>query len=73
MTFEYNREFSKKIETRNWFMKKTEVWDCLFNERGYEWYQKFSEIFASEGAPPVSTTPAVSVAKFTAGVVDTGG
>jgi hypothetical protein len=54
-------------------MKKPEVWHCPFNERGYEWYQKFTEIFASEGAPLVSTTPAVPVAKFIAGVVDTGG
>jgi hypothetical protein len=34
---------------------------------------KFAEIFAGQGAPPVSTTPAVIFATGTAGVVDTGG
>jgi hypothetical protein len=42
---------------------------------------QFSEIFAAQGAPPVlltpvaneKKTPAVPVAKFAAGVVDTGG
>jgi hypothetical protein len=35
--------------------------------------QKFAEIFASQGASPVSTTPAANFATRTAGVVDTGG
>jgi hypothetical protein len=34
--------------------------------------RKFAEIFAAQGAPPVSTTLAKLVAKFAAGVVDTG-
>jgi uncharacterized Zn-finger protein len=36
-------------------------------------FRKFVEIFASEGAPPVSTTPAANFATSTAGVVNTGG
>jgi len=41
---------------------------------GFFWnFWKFSEIFASEGAPSVSMTPAVNFATGTAGVVDTGG
>ena len=35
--------------------------------------RKFSEIFASQGAPPVSTTLAAKFATGTSGVVDTGG
>jgi hypothetical protein len=31
------------------------------------------EIFASQGAPPVSTTPAANFATSTTGFVDTGG
>ncbi len=36
-------------------------------------FQKFAEIFTSQGAPLVSTTPAELVAKFSAYGVDTGG
>ncbi len=42
-----------------------------------EFFRKFAKIFAAQGAPPVanlppeSTTPAVPVAKFAAGAVDT--
>jgi len=36
-------------------------------------FRKFADIFASQGAPPVPTTPAVNFAIGTAGVVDTGG
>jgi hypothetical protein len=46
-------------------------------------FSQFEEIFASQGAPtvsatlvanlpPISTTPAVLVANFAAGVIDTG-
>jgi hypothetical protein len=34
---------------------------------------KFAEIFASQGAPPVSTTPAANFATSFPSVVDTGG
>jgi hypothetical protein len=37
------------------------------------YFQKYAEIFASEGAPPVSKTPVANFATDTAGVVDTGG
>jgi hypothetical protein len=36
-----------------------------------KFYQKFAEIFASEGAPPVSTTH--TGGKFATGINDTGG
>ncbi len=50
----------------------------------YPILRKFAEIFASQGAPPVSTTPAANfdtsfasvidtVGKFATGVSDTGG
>ncbi len=39
----------------------------------FQFFQIFSEKFASQGAPSVSTTPAVNLAAGTAGVVDTGG
>jgi hypothetical protein len=34
-------------------------------------FRKFAEIFASQNAPPVSTTPTANFATSTAGVVDT--
>jgi hypothetical protein len=37
----------------------------------FEFFKKFAEIFASQGAPPVSTTPVANFATGTAGVVDT--
>jgi hypothetical protein len=36
-------------------------------------FRKFAEIFASQGAPPVSTTPVANFATSSACVVDTGG
>jgi hypothetical protein len=39
----------------------------------FEFFRKFAEIFTSQGAPPVSTTPAANFATSSAGVVDTGG
>jgi hypothetical protein len=56
----------------------------VFHLDRFEFFRKFAEIFASQGAPPVSTTPvanlppvsATQVANFStifASVVDTGG
>ena len=56
----------------------------VFHLDRFDFFRKFAEIFASQGAPPVSTTPVANlppvsttllklVAKFAAGVVDTGG
>jgi hypothetical protein len=39
----------------------------------FRFFRKFSGIFASEGAPLVSTTPAETFATGTVGVVDTSG
>jgi hypothetical protein len=39
----------------------------------FQLFQTFAEIFASQGAPPVSTTPVANFASGPAGVVDTGG
>jgi hypothetical protein len=39
----------------------------------FQIFRKFAEIFVSQGAPPVSTTPAPNFATGTTGVVDTGG
>ena len=36
-------------------------------------FQKFAKIFASQGAPPVSTTPVANFATSSAGVDDAGG
>jgi hypothetical protein len=36
-------------------------------------FRKFSEIFASQGAPPVSMTPAANFSTIFASIVDTGG
>jgi hypothetical protein len=39
----------------------------------FKFFRKFAEIFASQGAPPVSTTPAANFATSSPCVVDTGG
>jgi hypothetical protein len=39
----------------------------------FKFFRKFAEIFASQSAPPVSTTPVVNFATSSAGVVDTRG
>jgi hypothetical protein len=39
----------------------------------FKFFRKFTEIFASQGAPLVSTTPVANFATSTAGVVDTRG
>jgi hypothetical protein len=38
----------------------------------FQFFQKLAEIFASQGAPPVSTTPVANFTTGTAGVVYTG-
>ncbi len=39
----------------------------------FEFFRKFSEIFAAQGCPPVSTTPVANFANRFTSVVDTGG
>jgi hypothetical protein len=39
----------------------------------FNFFQKFAELFASQGAPPVSTTPTANFSTSFASVVDTGG
>jgi hypothetical protein len=39
----------------------------------FKFFRKFAEIFASQSAPPVSTTPVANFATSSAGVVNTGG
>ncbi len=39
----------------------------------FEFFRKFAEIFVSQGAPPVSTTPVANFPTIFANVVDTGG
>jgi hypothetical protein len=39
----------------------------------FEFFRKFAEIIASQGAPPVSATPAANFSSNFASVVDTGG
>jgi hypothetical protein len=39
----------------------------------FKFFRKFAEIFTSQGAPPISTTPAANFATSSAGVFDTGG
>ena len=56
----------------------------VFHEDRFEFFRKFAEIFASKGAPPVSTTPVANLPPVTTtpaanfatsftSVVDTGG
>jgi hypothetical protein len=49
----------------------------VFHLDRFEFFRKFAEIFASQGAPPASLTPVAGIndtgGKFATGVVDTGG
>jgi hypothetical protein len=45
----------------------------VFHLDRFEFVRKFAEIFASQGAPPVSTTPVANFSTIFARVVDTGG
>jgi hypothetical protein len=45
----------------------------VFHSDRFEFFRKFAEIFASQGAPPVSTTPVASFSTIFASVGDTGG
>ncbi len=45
----------------------------VFHLDRFEFFRKFAEIFASQGAQPVSTTPVANFSSIFACVVDTGG
>ena len=45
----------------------------VFHLDRFEFFRKFAEIFASQGAPPVSATPVANFATIFPCVVDTGG
>ncbi len=45
----------------------------VFHLDRFEFFRKFAEIFASQGASPVSTTPVANFSTIFASVVDTGG
>jgi hypothetical protein len=45
----------------------------VFHLDRFEFFRKFAEIFASQGAPPVSTTPVANFSTIFASIVDTGG
>jgi hypothetical protein len=45
----------------------------VFHLERFEFFRKFAEIFACQGASPVSTTPVANFSSIFASVVDTGG
>ncbi len=45
----------------------------VFHLDRFEFFRKFAEKFASQGAPPVSATPVANFSTIFASVVDTGG
>jgi hypothetical protein len=45
----------------------------VFHLDRFEFFRKFAEIFASQGAQPVSTTPVANFSTIFSSVVDTGG
>ncbi len=45
----------------------------VFHLDRFDFFRKFTEIFAGQGAPPVSTTPVANFYTIFASVVDTGG
>ncbi len=55
------------------FMNQFPPGPRVFHLDRFEFFRKFAEIFASQGAPPVSTTPVANFSTIFASVVDTGG
>jgi hypothetical protein len=45
----------------------------VFHLDRFEYFRKFAEIFASQGAPPVSATPVANFSTISDSIVDTGG
>jgi hypothetical protein len=45
----------------------------VFHLVRFKFFRKFADIFASQGAPPVSVTPVANFSTIFASVVDTGG
>ena len=64
-----SRDFSLLVFFINQFPPSPRV----SHEDRFKFFRKFAEIFASQGAPPVSTTPAANFATSSPCVVDTGG
>ncbi len=64
------------------FMNQFPPYPRVFHLDRFKFFRKFAEIFASQGAPPVSTTPVANLppvstkntgGKFATGISDTGG
>ncbi len=55
------------------FMNQFPLSPWVYYSGRFEFFRKFSEIFADQGWPPVSTTPAANFATSFTSVVDTGG
>ncbi len=68
-----SRDFSLLVFFMNQFPPSPRV----FHSDCFEFFRKFAEIFAeifaSQGAPPVSTTPVANISTIFASVVDIGG
>jgi hypothetical protein len=64
-----SRDFLLLVFFMNQFPPSSRVFhlDC------FEFFRKLAEIFASQGAPPVSMTPVANFSNIFASVVDTGG
>ncbi len=55
------------------FMNQFPPRPTVFHLDRFEFFLKFAEIFASQGAPPVSATPVANFSTIFASVVETGG
>jgi hypothetical protein len=55
------------------FMNQFPPHPRVFHLELFKFFRKFADIFASQGAPPVSATPAANFYTIFASVVDTGG
>ncbi len=55
------------------FMNRFPPSPRVFRKDRFEFFRKFAEIFASQGVPPVSTTPAANFFTSFTSVVDTDG
>jgi hypothetical protein len=55
------------------FMKQFPPSPRVFHLDHFKFFRKFAEIFVTQGAPPVSTTPVANFSTIFASVVDTGG
>ncbi len=72
-TIQFKGTVSRDFLLLVFFMNQFPPSPRVFHSDRFDFFRKFAEIFASQGAPPVSATPVANLSNIFACVVDTGG